>query len=478
MKKIWIAIIALASSAFLQAQNEVDALRYSQLTFGGTARSSAVAGAFGALGGDFSTLSVNPAGIGIYKSSEFTFSPSLYLGSTESSFLDGYGEDMKYNFNLGNAGLVFVMHAGPSADKKGWKQIQFGLGLNRHANFNNRMLIEGFNPQSSLLHTFVNYANGKAPSELNPFDTELAFNTWLLDTLGNNTTYTSATPDGQVEQRKSITSDGSVNEFVISLGANYDDRLYLGATLGFPFVRYFENSTYSERDVNEYYGDFNEFNVYENLEARGTGVNFKFGMIFRATDWVRLGVAVHTPTFYDMREDYSTTISSSFDNGDEYEDGSEGKFDYELETPMRAIGSIAFIIGKYGLVSADYEFVDYSSARLRSSSYKFFDENDAIRNSYTATGNLRVGTEWRYENFSFRGGYAIYGSPYKNNINDGQATSYTLGFGLREASYFVDFAYVRTMASEDYYLYDPEYVPAALNDFTRNSYMMTLGFRF
>lgn len=479
MKKIGIICIALCASLYLQAQNEVDALRYSQITFGSTARSSALAGAFGALGADFSCLSVNPAGIGVYQSSEFSFSPGLYVGSTESSYLDGFGEDMKYNFNLGNAGLVFVMPTGPAANTKGWKNIQFGLGINRQQNFNNRMLVEGFNSESSLLDAYVNYSNGIVPSELNAFDTELAFNTWLLDTLGNNTNYFSAVPDGNVTQRKTVTSSGSINEFVLSLGANYNDKLYLGASLGFPFVRYFENTTYSERDYDELVADFDEFNVYDNLEARGTGVNFKFGMIFRATNWLRLGAAVHTPTFYDMQEDYNTTISSRFDNGDEFKESSpDGRFDYELETPMRAIGSVAFIIGKFGLISADYEFVDYSSARLRASDYEFFEENDAIRNSYTATSNLRLGTEWKYENFSFRGGYAIYGSPYKNNINDGQRNAMTFGFGLREKSYFLDFAYVRSTASEEYYLYDPALVSPVKNDISQHSFIMTLGLRF
>ncbi|MBE0640623.1 MAG: outer membrane protein transport protein [Bacteroidales bacterium] len=479
MKRIWILMLAAGITGMLQAQNEVDALRYSQLNFGGTARFNALAGAFGALGADFSTLSVNPAGIGVYQTSEFSFTPSLYVGNTESSYLGKTGEDLKYNFNLGNAGMVFVMPMGPAANASGWKNLQFGLGINRHNNYNSRMLVEGFNAQGSMLDAYVNYANGMAPDELNAFDTRLAFNTWLLDTLGSETNYFSAVPGGNVTQRKSVTSDGSLNEFVLSMGANYSDRFYLGASLGFPFIRYYESSVYSERDYDGLVDDFNEFNVYDNLEVHGSGVNFKLGMIFRATDWLRLGAALHTPTFFDMQEEYSTTMNSSFDNGDSYEDSSpEGRFDYTLETPMRAIGSVAIVLGKLGLISADYEFVDYSSARLRSDTYKYFDENDAIRNSYTATGNLRVGTEWKLDNFSLRGGVALHGSPYESSINDGERTSYTFGFGLREKSYFVDFAYVRSGINEDYYLYDPALSSAVANKHNQNSYMMTLGFRF
>ncbi|HRY97491.1 MAG TPA: hypothetical protein P5550_00400 [Bacteroidales bacterium] len=479
MKKIWTFLLVLGTAGLLNAQNEVDALRYSQVFPGGSARFNALSGAFGALGADFSSLSVNPAGIGVYQSSEFSFTPSLSLGKTESTYLGKTGEDLKYNFNLGNAGMVFVMPMGPAAQSNGWKNLQFGLGINRQNNYNARMLVEGFNPESSLLDAYLDYANGIAPSELGAFDTRLAFNTWLLDTMGSNTQYISAVPDGQVTQRKSVTSDGSLNEFVLSLGANYSDRFYLGASLGFPFLRYNESSVYTERDYDNLIEDFDEFSVYDDLEARGSGINFKLGMIFRATEWLRLGAALHTPTFFDIREEYTTTISSAFDNGDSYTDASpDGRFDYTLETPMRAIGSVALVIGKLGLLSADYEFVDYSSARLRSDSYKYFDENDAIRNSYTSTGNLRVGTEWKLDNFAFRGGVGLYGSPYRSGINNAERTSYSLGFGLREKNYFVDLAYVYSQMEEDYYLYNPGLVSAVANKTSQSSYMMTLGFRF
>jgi hypothetical protein len=146
MKKILIITAALAASLSLNAQNEVDALRYSQLIPGGTARFNSLAGAFGALGADFSTLSTNPAGLGVYKQSEFSFTPSLYLGKTTSTYQTKTGEDLKYNFNLGNTGLVMVMPAGKALRESGWRNIQFGVGLNRLNNYNNRMLIEGFNP--------------------------------------------------------------------------------------------------------------------------------------------------------------------------------------------------------------------------------------------------------------------------------------------------------------------------------------------
>lgn len=469
----------LTATLALNAQNEVDALRYSQIMLGGTARYASLGGAFGALGADFSTLSANPAGIGVYRKSEFSFTPSLYFGKIESTYQGKSAEDLKYNFNLGNIGLVMVKPVNNRFSESGWKNIQFGVGLNRMNNYNHRMLVEGFNATSSILDAYVNYANGIAPSELNDFDTKLAFDTWLLDTLGSNTSYYSAAPGGNVLQRKSITSDGSLNEFVFSLGGNYKDRLYLGASIGMPFLRYSETSSYRESDSKDIITDFKEFTINEDLVVRGTGYNLKMGLILRATDWLRLGAAIHTPSFFNIEEEYSTSITSQFDNGDSYSSKSpNGQFDYKLETPMRIMGSAAIIIKNYGLISADYEFVDYSEARLRSDSYKYFDENDAIRNSYQASHNIRLGTEWGYDAFSFRGGYAMFGNPFKTEINDGARSSLSFGLGYREKNYFIDFAYVMTQGKEDYYLYEPSLVPAVQNDFRQNSFLVTLGFRY
>ncbi len=479
-------LIAVVPSLSAMAQNEVDALRYSQTTIGGTARYVSMAGAFGALGGDFSTLSTNPASIGIYKKSEFTFSPSIFFGATSSLYNNESREDYKYNFNLGNLGLVTVLYnrrlvKDDKSEKKpaGWLNCQFGFGINRINNFNNRVLIEGPSKTSSLLHNYLDYAQGIVPGDLNSFDAGIAYDTYLLDTLGSATNYICAVPDGGVLQRKSITTSGSMNEFVMTFGGNYSEKLYIGGTIGVPYIRYIEESEYVEKDKGDTINNFKEFTLNQYLSTYGEGINFKFGLIYRVTDFLRLGAAVHTPTFFKMEDNWHSSISSSFDNGNSYTSYSpNGKYDYHLETPFKAIGSIGFVIGKIGLLSADYEYVDYSQARLRAGDYSFIDENDAVQSKYTATSNLRVGGEVRLEPISLRAGYALYGSPYRSGINDAQATSLSFGIGIRDKDYFFDLAYVHTQYSEDYYLYNPDYVNAVKNTLTKQTFIATLGFKF
>lgn len=477
MKKIIFALMFTAGVVNISfAQNQVDALRFSQITYGGTARSMAMGGAFGALGADFSVLSINPGGIGFYKASEITFTPSIYTAKTSSEYAGLNGSDVKYNFNVSNAGIVFTIT--PKKAESSWKGVQFGFGVNRMANFNSAILIEGPNSTNSILDGYVNDAMGVVPKDLDPFSTEMAFNTYLIDTLGSLTNYISAIPDGGAMQSKFIETKGSVNEMVLTIGGNYNDRLYMGASFGFPYLSYYESSTYREIDEGDSIPGFKEMSLHEDLETDGTGFNFKFGLIYRIADWVRIGASVHTPTFYNLKDKYSKEMTATYDNGAHYTTESpKGSFNYELTTPLRATGSVAFIIGQYALISADYEFVDYSDARLRSGTYKFFDENDAIGRIYTATSNIRAGFEVRLAPISLRGGYQLNFSPYKDNLNDGQRMAFSGGIGLRDKSYFVDLAYVYSKKSEDYYLYAN--VPSAVvNKFSNHNILLTLGFRF
>lgn len=491
MKRLILVMVAITLYSFDSlAQNEIDALRYSRTQPGGTARFSSVAGAFGALGGDFSALSTNPAGLGLYKKSEFSFTPSFFSGQSESNYNGMTSSDYKHNFNMGNVGMVFTMNQGKDDQPRGWKNIQFAIGLNRINNFNNRLMMEGVNNDNSLLDTYVEQANGinfdqieEDPDGNYAYDLNLAWWTYLLNLLPDTEDqYYSPIPTGGALQRKSITSWGSVNELVFSMGANYSDMFYIGGTIGFPFIRYFEESHYSEEDFANTIYDFKSFDIYDQLSTEGTGYNFKFGMIFKPVDWFRIGGAIHTPTFYsDMNDEWNTSISSDFDNGDSYsEDSPFGTFNYELETPMKLIGSAAFVIQNYGFLSVDYEFVDYSQARLRSGDYNFSAENSIIRDIYTTSSNLRFGGEAKFDQFALRGGYAIYGNPYKSGINEGEQTSFSAGFGFREKNYFLDFAYVRTWYDENYYFYssDNYSVNPVKNTLTTNTFLVTLGFRY
>ena len=153
--------IAIAMTCTLQAQNQVDALRYSQTTYGGTARYVAMGGAFGALGADASTLSSNPAGIGMYRKSDLTFTPTLYNGTTTTNYNSSVNKDNKFNFNFGNAAFIITVPKAKNDGNAEWKSFSFGIAYNRQNNFHNRSFIEGNTQGSSLLSQYVTQADGE-----------------------------------------------------------------------------------------------------------------------------------------------------------------------------------------------------------------------------------------------------------------------------------------------------------------------------
>lgn len=481
MKKyIFTTGTALIFAIALNAQNDIDAMRYSQITFGGTARFASMAGSMGALGGDISTLSFNPAGIAIFKKTELSITPSVFGQTTTSTYNSTTSSDRKLNFNLGNIGLVASINLMSDKNTSGWENVNFGFGYNRTNNFHNWVSIEGDNKSSSMLDAFVADANGQNYSTFDGFSTDLAWQTYLIDTT-SYLQYTHVAPNYGIKQKKSIETTGSMGETVISFGGNYKSKLYLGGTIGIVSTKYFEESIYEEIDATDTIANFKSFEYVQDLDTKGNGVNLKLGAIIRPNDWFRVGVAFHTPTALSLRDDYSSTMKSDLD-GVKYSAGDslKGSFNYRITTPYRAIASVGFIINKIALLNIDYEYADYSSAQLHAHpSSTFSDVNKLIRDKYTATGNLRIGAEVRLDPIAIRAGYALYGSPFKTGENTNAArTSFTAGIGYRHDFYFIDFAYVHTQYTEHNYLYDTPKATSVENKYKNSSFMLSLGFRF
>jgi hypothetical protein len=488
---IIILVIIITSSALAMGQGSVDALRYSRIDIGGTARYMGMGGAFGALGADFTSASTNPAGIGLYRSSEFSITPSVFIGKTESSYNGELGMNQRTSFNLGNLGFVLTSKLDSRKNPSAWKYVHFAMGINRLANFNNRIEITGFNPENSLLDIYVQEANGinywdieDDPNGYYGFDLHPAWWTFLLDLQDTSiyNQYISPIPNGNIQQSKSIDTKGSMNEYVFNVAGNFSDKLYIGATFGIPFIRYYEYSVYKESDNDDLLYDFDSFNRIETLETRGNGFNFKIGMLYRLNDKFRFGAAFHSPSWFNnMRDYWQVTMRSYFDQGDTYVKSSpSGNYTYRLSTPWRLQGNLGFVIGNIGLISADYEYVDYSSARLSAYDYSFNSENQSINNSYVGAHHIRLGTEWRYNIFSFRAGANYFTSPYKSGINDAKRIGLSGGVGMRQNWFFLDLAYTYTGREEDYYLYNTSdiFTNATRNNIKTHTILMTLGVKF
>jgi len=315
-------------------------------------------------------------------------------------------------------------------------------------------------------------------SDWDDFGSGLAYDVNLIFYDSTNMRFAADMEYGGIQQTKSTETRGSSNETVLSAGANISNKLFLGITFAFPYIRYEEISTYSENDTKDLNNYFTSFTRSEYLNTRGAGFNFKAGFIYMPVEFLRIGGAIHTPTnYYNMSDSYTATMNSFFVNGESYSEKSpDGYYEYELKTPLRAMGSVAVILGKYGLISADYEYIDYSDASLRAPDYSFSSENSAIHSQYTSANNFRFGAELKAGIASLRGGYSISGTPFRGSENKGDRTGFSFGAGIRDKAYFVDFAYNHSSCDAYYYLYST--APASDNQVKTNSYNLTLGFKF
>jgi len=491
MKKLLytISIVLIACSAF--AQDLTDALRYSNYHISGTARSAAMGNAFGALGGDFSSLSTNPAGLGVYRSGEFSLTPSFGQTSIDGTYLNNKVSDSKYNLSFDNLGFVTTFPTGENSES-GLVSINLGLGFNKLGNFSMNSLAEGSNSNHSILTYFTDNANN---SIYDNYYEDLAVRTNLLFTDVDNGPYKNdLTENGYGQsQRKTIDRKGYINEYVLSIAANFNHKFYLGATLGIQDLYFKENGDLYEFDEKNNIPFFNNLNFNTYLKQTGNGVNFKIGAIFKPIEQLRLGVAFHSPTFYKINETYDSGMTSSItyadgvtENKSAYPD-KQGVYDYEIETPMKAILSAALVVGKAGLISVDYELVDYSTAKIRNGSdgYDYLEENTNIAKAYKTVGNLHLGGEFRMsKSFSLRGGYEYFPSVYEktylgsfNPNSDLSYSTYSGGFGFRQGNVFFDAAYKRVMDSVNAKLY-PGAINLAKYETTQNNVIFTLGFKF
>ncbi len=502
-RTISIILISIISLSYAIAQNEADALRYSQRFFGSTARSAGMGGAFASLGGDFSSLGYNPAGIGVFRTTELTFTPSFSMDEARTTFYGDRRTENEHNFGLNNIGFV----ASFNRDKEnGWVGTNFGLGYHRHNDFNRRQVIEGRNWDSSMADYFAYHpatgAEGFHPDELDPFWERLAYDTYVIDNEEDNPfSYFPLVPLGSV-QREIINTSGHTGEWLFSFGANYEHKFYLGATFAIESVDYTRASNYTETNDHdpEYY--FEQFRFRRNLHTSGTGYTFKAGFIYNPIQMIRLGGSFHLPTFYNLTDEWDHSMESWFASDfpvDEYKRpfsavpttvngnpiGPRVR-DYSLNTPFRFIGGIGLMLpGQMGVISVDYEYVDYTTMRLRETDggADFIDQNETIQTVYRQTENLKGGVELRLGQFMLRGGYALYGSPFASGqINeDAGLTAWSGGFGFRERNFYVDLGFVRTMHDRNYFLYDQ--VPGmemepALGRFTNDRFIVTAGIRF
>ncbi len=507
MKKIFlILIVGFITSSLGYSQYVDNALKFSMNDYGGTARFVGMGGAFGALGGDFSSISVNPAGLGVYRGSELVFSPGMSYNSNSSTYIGNTIDDNGYSMNLNNLGFV-ASYDLENSDTR-WVNFNFGVGFNRINDLNNNIHFQGVN-NSSLLEMFVNRANAEGinpstglgnPYNLNAEYEFLIWDAYIMDLDTNlvpNEFYSEITDEVmndpnnfEINQRKIIQTEGSISEFNFSFGGNYAHKLYIGASIGITRLRYDEFASHYESETAGLPIPFiNAFEFREYSSTKGTGFTFKVGAIYKPIEFLRLGASLHLPTFYDLDQEFHNEAYGEFETFTaEPSRSSIQTYKYSLNTPLRAVGSVGFQIGKFALIDVDYEYADYSTMKMddQDNSQGVIDDNAQMEVVFQKTHNIRAGAELRYGPLYFRAGGRYSTSPYTDKTINSDYKKITLagGLGYRVSNFFVDFAYAQTTVNYNMIAYDLNSIYSsyinneASIDSKLNNFILTFGFKF
>lgn len=491
-----LGVIVLLNPA--HAQNEIDALRYSQTQSTGSSRTQALGGAGSTLGADLGAFVLNPANLGNYRRSEFSFSPGMLLNSSESttrlgltgSATSSFG-DSRNVFNFANMGVV-IMTKEPD-ETADWQSGAIGINFSRLATHSARRTyaigIED-TARAGLRYFFSDWLIG----DLNTNDPnyrdqvkqraqgvvdngnnnvladfgDLGYNTYLLnfDVAGGRVqTGEVYIPSqfGVSRQEETTVMRGAQNQIDIGYGASYRGRLYVGGSLGILTLRYKQTRTLTE--TNDDPGSLlKSASLTDGYEVNGGGINLRIGMIWRPIDAIRVGGSIQTPSWFgELKEQGDQiTLRTVFNRPPDTASSSRNfeasiaanTYQYSLTTPFRATGGLTLIGGKFGLVTGDVEYVNYGSARLHNANNEpdtFGETNNVIKNVYSSAVNYRVGVELRpMDVLRLRAGYGYYGSPYVDSNLKGDRTVISAGAGLRFERGYIDLGVSQTEFEQRY----------------------------
>lgn len=481
-----VAVSATTQVAF--AQYNQDALRFSRFDRGGTARMKGIGNASTAIGGDLGAISANPAGLGFFNASEFSFTPELNGSDISSTYFNQNESASKNQFNFNNASIVFhtSQRVARGADPtRGLLSVNFGLSWNRTNNFYDNVFYAGKNVNNSIADMLADqaYNTGATIKELKAAGNPLGrwgYEHFLVDSVGMDATgniYQSVT---KLNSSQALTqgTTGGQNEFNLALGTNYGNKLYLGLSLGFTSLKYNSTSEFAETGQDTRFNQGYRTFFDNNQATTGSGFNLKAGLIYKPTQSVQLGASFSSPTWYSIEDRTTLGLETFYQNNENYKDSKPFDRNYNLRTPLKVSGGLAVFAGNKGFISADVEYVDYSTMHL-SGYEEAEDDNARIKQLYQSAVNARIGGEAKLsDNVYARAGYGYLGNPEKGIGS--ATTTISGGLGYRINNFFMDATYTNVSRDQKVYgyeLYDGGSPEASLKRKYNNVYL-TIGFRF
>ena len=482
----------------IYAQDISDALRYSQNEIQGTARFRALSGAFGALGGDMSAVSANPAGSAVFSRSHASFTGSNVDLKNNTTYFNGLTTNNTSNFDINQGGAAFVF-ANRNANSP-WRKFTLGLAYDRTNNYDDVWKADGLNTNNQSIDLyFLNYADGVRLGDISLLDDEfvedayldigntfgfahqqayLGYQSFILEPDAdedNNTSYFSNLADGNFDHDYLYASTGYNGKISFNLAAQYDDNLYIGLNLNSHFIDYQRTTSLQEDNSN---GGLIEFIDFENtLSTTGSGFSFQLGGIMKLTPELRAGITYDSPIWYSIEEETTQFIDTNEADSDlDFVEGVVNIYPrYRLQTPAKITGSLAYVFAKKGLISFDYSKKDYGKTKFTPDS-DFTDLNAAISDVLTDASTYRLGAEYKHKQFSFRGGYRFEESPYSDGVTVGDLTGYSLGLGYNFGNTRLDVTYDKWERTDETPLYNVGLIDTATIDRQNSNITLSLNF--
>ena len=415
MKNRVLFVMCMLTVSVLFGQNELDIYRFSNTFNEGSARFEAMAGSFGALGADPGVARINPAGFGRYSASSLGITTSYNQHENTAIFFGSKRESTLNQISFSQAHAVYVSDR--SKRQQGYLYTQLGIGFNRIANFNREYYYEG-QQFESMLDAFAAQAAGIDPIYLSsyfPFTSSLAYETNAMDYDGLY--YVPRLTSGDMWHSRSISSSGGIHEAFLNYSANFKNKLYLGANVGLQILRYEERVKHQEQLLDTSNVSLLNFEYSYQFATRGTGVNLKAGLIYLPTEALRLGIAFHSATTFQLLDNATSDMIATHKDGIQTVPSSlkpDLEYKYKLNTPARLISSLAYVWKSKGCLNVDVEWTNYGWGKLQASkdrtyqSYDFNYENKAADERFTNAVNIRIGGEYiLIKRFFLRGGFAL-----------------------------------------------------------------------
>lgn len=475
MKKLFLVIILNVS--FLSIAQEMttsDALRYAVDNMNGTARFRGMGGAFGAVGGDLSAISINPAGSLFFSNNFASASISNYNTNNNANYFGTKNKENYSTLDLNQIGAVLVFN--DNSGSSDWNKISIALNYDNTNNFDNRLFTAGINPYNSISQYFVNQANFVANTQFNDYQYEMAYETYIINPHPTtpNQFVSNVSPGGNYYQDFYSTSNGYNGKITANVASSYKNKLFLGLNLNAHFTDYVVTTSLYENNNNPLNPNTQPTIsniVFDNqLSTYGSGFSFNLGAIYKVTNSFRLGASYESPTWYNLNDelvqDLYTYDNVNVPSGDESRYFGSPIFifpTYRLRTPSKLTGSAAYIFNKKGLISIDVATKDYSNIQFKNTNQNnFSDLNSQMSSEMKNAYEIRIGGEYKIKQWSIRGGYRFEESPYVVDTAMGDLTGYSAGLGYNFGENRLDLSYSNTHRN-----YNQNLISSGMTDPTR-----------